>query len=415
MATSGDTHPTIDTAAVACSLVLTLVAPAFAAATPAPQSRLDLLTTGDGMAGALSQVRSPGGASVTRRSGTAERGTGKAMIGPQGRFRIASGSKPIIAATVLRLVDQREIDLDARVERYLPGVLRGTGDGAEIDGREITVRMLLQQTSGLPEFLNAIKWKEPFPDFLKVALTLKPTPRGSFAYANTNYLVLGMIVTAVTGKDFRQASRDLILKPYGMLDTYWPAKGDYGIRGPHAHTYGVHPGQPRGGEVDLTDQLPTYEFGPSGGLVSTRHRPRPRPTRPCPAPDLRHPLHARRSRRRVQRPRRHGRRPSGDDLGQGHAPRHDVRGRQPPLDRPRGVRHHGPSRRRVHHQGRRHRQTRPASGPAREHQPAHPDDRRPGSPAHRDGGGLTMGPAPAMRRTCHRLIFGAFVLVGLLD
>ncbi|TMR94520.1 serine hydrolase domain-containing protein [Nonomuraea basaltis] len=257
-------------AAVAGSLVLAPVTPAFAAAaTPSPQSRLDLLTTEDGMAGALSQVRSPGGATVTRRSGTAERGTGKPMIGPQGRFRIASGSKPIIAATVLRLVDQKKVDLGARVERYLPGVLRGTGDGAEIDGRKITVRMLLQQTSGLPEYFNAIEWKEPFPDFLQVALALKPTPRGSFAYANTNYLVLGMIVTAVTGKDFRQASRDLILKPYGMRDTYWPAKGDYGIRGPHAHTYGVHPGQPQGGEVDLTDQLPTYEFGASGGLVST--------------------------------------------------------------------------------------------------------------------------------------------------
>ncbi len=257
-------------AAVAGSLVLAPVTPVFAAAaSPSPQSRLDLLTAEDGMAGALSQVRSPVGATVTRRSGTAERGTGKPMIGPEGRFRIASASKPIIAATVLRLVDQRKIDLDARVERYLPGVLRGTGDGAEIDGREITVRMLLQQTSGLPEFLDAIEWKEPFPDFLQVALTRKPTPRGSFAYANTNYLVLGMIVTAVTGKDFRQVSRDLILKPYGMRDTYWPAKGDYGIRGPHAHTYGVHPGRPQDGEVDLTDQLPTYEFGPSGGLVST--------------------------------------------------------------------------------------------------------------------------------------------------
>ncbi|MEV0234170.1 serine hydrolase domain-containing protein [Nonomuraea sp. NPDC050786] len=257
-------------AAVAGSLILAPVAPAFAtAATPSPQSRLDLLTTEDGMAGALSQVRSPGGATVTRRSGTAERDTGQPMIGPEGRFRIASMSKPIIAATVLRLVDQKQIDLDAMVERYLPGVLRGTGDGAEIDGRKITVRMLLQQTSGLPEYVKAIPWKEPFPDYLQVALTLKPTIRGSFAYANTNYLVAGMIVTAVTGKDFRQASRDLILRPYGMRDTYWPAKGDYGIRGPHAHTYGVHPGHPRDGEVDLTDQLPTYEFGPSGGLIST--------------------------------------------------------------------------------------------------------------------------------------------------
>ena len=257
-------------AAVAGSLFLAPVAPAFAAATPSPQSRLDLLTGQDGMVGALSQVRSPDGATVTRRSGTAERGTGKPMIGSRGRFRIASMSKPIIAATVLRLVDQKKIDLDARVERYLPGVLRGTGDGAGIDGRKITVRMLLQQTSGLPEFLNATEWwQEPVPDFLRVALTLKPTSRGSFAYANTNYLVLGMVVTAVTGEDFREASRDLILEPYGMRDTYWPAKGDYGIRGPHAHTYGVHPGHPQDGEVDLTDRLPTYDFGPSGGLVST--------------------------------------------------------------------------------------------------------------------------------------------------
>ncbi|MGV9377550.1 serine hydrolase domain-containing protein [Nonomuraea sp. NPDC003707] len=257
-------------AAVAGCLVIAPVAPAFAAAaTPSPQSRLDLLTTEDGLAGALSEVRTPDGTTVTLHSGTAERGTGQPMIGPEGRFRIASASKPIIAATVLRLVDQKKIDLDAPVEHYLPGVLRGRGDGAAIDGRKITVRMLLQQTSGLPEFLNAIEWKEPFPDFLQVALALKPTPRDSFAYANTNYLVLGMIVTEVTGKDFRQASRDLILKPYGMRDTYWPAKGDYGIRGPHAHTYGVHPGRPQDGEVDLTDRLPTYEFGPSGGLVST--------------------------------------------------------------------------------------------------------------------------------------------------
>ncbi|TYB64238.1 beta-lactamase family protein [Nonomuraea sp. PA05] len=255
-------------AAVAGALIAAPVAPAFAAAS-SPQSALDLLTGQDGMAGALSQVRAADGTSVTLRSGTARRGTGKPMVGPEGRFRIASMSKPIIAATVLRLAEQDKLDLAAPVERYLPGVLRGTGDGAAIDGRRITVRMLLQQTSGLPEFLDAVEWKEPFPDFLRVALSRKPTALGSFAYANTNYLVLGMIVTEVTGKDFRQASRDLVLKPYGMRDTYWPAKGDYGIRGPHAHTYGVHPARPQDGEVDLTDRLPTYAFGPSGGLVSS--------------------------------------------------------------------------------------------------------------------------------------------------
>ncbi|WP_219463572.1 serine hydrolase domain-containing protein [Nonomuraea rhizosphaerae] len=228
-----------------------------------------MLTAEDGMAGALSQVRTPGGAVLTRRSGTAQRGTGKPMIGSQGRFRIASASKPVIAATVLRLAGRKKIDLNATVERYLPGVLRGTGAGAGIDGRKITVRMLLQQTSGLPEFLDAIDWGRPLPDFLRVALARKPTARGSFAYANTNYLVLGMIVTKVSGRDFRQVSRDLILKPYGMRDTYWPAEGDNGIRGPHAHTYGVHPARPQDGKVDLTGRLPTYVFGASGGLVST--------------------------------------------------------------------------------------------------------------------------------------------------
>ncbi|MDF2708550.1 MAG: hypothetical protein K0R62_4202 [Nonomuraea muscovyensis] len=256
-------------ALVAGALVVTPVAPALADSAPSVQSRLDRLTTQDGMPGALSQVRDAGGRTVTVRSGTAERGTGKPMVGPDARFRIASMTKPVMAATVLRLADQGRIDLDAPVERYLPGVVRGTGDGAAIDGRQITVRMLLQQTSGLPEYVNAIDWTAALPDYLRVALSLKPTARGAFAYSNTNYLVAGMVVGAVTGKDFRQASRDLVLKPYGMRDSYWPAKDEYGLRGAHAHSYGVNLARPEDGVVDLTDQLPTYEFGAGGGLVST--------------------------------------------------------------------------------------------------------------------------------------------------
>ncbi|MEU6713976.1 hypothetical protein ABZ897_21110 [Nonomuraea sp. NPDC046802] len=45
--------------------------------------------------------------------------------------------------------------------------------------------------------------------------------------------------------------------------------GDHLYGREDSHTYGVHPGHPQDGEVDLTDQLPTYEFGPSGGLIST--------------------------------------------------------------------------------------------------------------------------------------------------
>ncbi|WP_049558320.1 serine hydrolase domain-containing protein [Nonomuraea sp. SBT364] len=248
-------------------VALAPMAPALASADrpPSLQSRLDALTVSPALPGAVAHVRHPDGRTVTVVSGTAERGTKRPMPGADGRFRIASVSKSIIAATVLELADQGKVDLDEPIETYLPGVIRGEG----MHGRDITVRMLLRQTSGLPDFTPAADWSRiGKQDLLKVALSLEPTPRGRFAYSNTNYLVLGMIVREVTGRDFRAVSRDLVLKPLGMRDTYWPAKGELAIRGPHAHTYGVHPVTPGDGPVDLT-RLPGHAFGASGGLVST--------------------------------------------------------------------------------------------------------------------------------------------------
>ncbi|NUR86534.1 MAG: beta-lactamase family protein [Nonomuraea sp.] len=258
---------------VAGSLTLAALSPAALAAAPprhpAVQSSLDVLTEKDGMPGALAYAVRRDGTTLTVRSGTWKKGSGEPMIGPEGRFRIASMTKPIMAAAILRLVEQGRVDLDATVEHYLPGVVRGTGDGAAIDGRKITVRMLLQQTSGLPEFVDAVDWNNLPDSYLDVALGRKPSKRGEFAYANTNYVVLGLIMGKVTGKDFREASRDLVLKPYGMRSTYWPAKGDTGLKGPHARTYGIYPIDPDKGVVDLTSLLPTYEIGASGCLVSS--------------------------------------------------------------------------------------------------------------------------------------------------
>ncbi|MEU4534063.1 serine hydrolase domain-containing protein [Streptosporangium sp. NPDC023825] len=239
--------------------------------TPHPgslQARLDRLTGADGLPGALAHVRDRHGRAVTTVSGTAERGTGRPMIGAGGRFRIGSVTKPVMAVTVMRLAERKKIDLDATVDRYLPGTVRGKGAGAATDGRKITVRDLLRHTSGLPEYADVADWSKIPQDYLGLALARKPTPLGRFAYSNTNYLVAGMIVRAVTGRDFRAVSRDLVIGPLGMRHTYWPARGETGIRGAHAHTYGVHPANPGAGVVDLT-RLPGYEFGASGGLVST--------------------------------------------------------------------------------------------------------------------------------------------------
>ncbi|MEV0972712.1 serine hydrolase domain-containing protein [Microtetraspora glauca] len=253
-------------AAAAAAVLLGAASPALAAATAPPltlQQQLTRLTTQDGLAGVVVSVREPNGRVTTWTSGTAERGTGTPMVGADAHFRIASVTKPVIAATVMRLVDQGKIDLDALIEQYAPGLL---------DGRQITVRQLLRQTSGLPEYWHLVDPANPGgdADFLRLALDAEPVgaPGEKWFYSNTNYLVAGMLIETVTGKDFRTVTRQGVLRP--LTHTYWPRKGEMGIRGAHAHTYGIDPFNPKAQDklVDTT-QEPGYLFGASGGLIST--------------------------------------------------------------------------------------------------------------------------------------------------
>ncbi|MFI6813428.1 serine hydrolase domain-containing protein [Nonomuraea sp. NPDC050328] len=245
---------------VLASAVLASASPALAATEPL-QRQVDRLTEHSAVPGALLSVREPDGTVRTWTSGTAQRGTGRPMVGSDARFRVASNTKPVIAAAVLKLVDEGRIDLDQPVEKYAPGLL---------DGRPITVRQILTHTSGLPEYGNLIDPKGPLDDrtFLRAALDADPVGPG-WSYANTNYLVAGMLIEKVTGKGFRAYTRQTVLRPLG--DTYWPRKDETGIRGKHAHTYGVDPFNPesQGRKVVDTTRQPAYLFGASGGLVST--------------------------------------------------------------------------------------------------------------------------------------------------
>ena len=124
------------------------------AATNQLQAHLDRLTGTDGLPGALVRCEPVGGAPGRTPRAPARRGTDQPMVGADARFRIGSITKTFVAVTVLQLVP----DLDAPVERYLPGLVRGTGAGAGIDGRRITVRQLLRHTSGLPDYGDAVDW-----------------------------------------------------------------------------------------------------------------------------------------------------------------------------------------------------------------------------------------------------------------
>ncbi|MFJ6571122.1 serine hydrolase domain-containing protein [Streptomyces sp. NPDC091292] len=224
---------------------------------PSVQRQLDLLVGEDGVPGALAY---DGRRTVT--AGTAELGSGKPMVGTDGRFRAASDTKAFTAAAVMRLVADGKLRLDDRAGRYVP----------QLAGSPITLRQLLKQRSGLTEYANLVDWQQPGTPETYLGLALR---HGSdfeadtaWGYSNTNYLVLGMVIDRVSGTDFRTYIERTVLKPLRLKDTYWPAPGELTLRGPHARNYGFHPAAPEAGQIDVTE-LPGYEFGASGGLVTT--------------------------------------------------------------------------------------------------------------------------------------------------
>lgn len=267
---------------IALGVAALLLTPPLAAAehrappdTDPVQAQLDLLTGVDRVPGALAQVRDRHGRSVTMTAGTAELGTNRPMVGSEGRYRVASVTKTFVATAVLRLVAKHRVRLDEPIETYLPGVVRGTGEGAEIDGRNITVRQLLQHTSGVPDYvqyldLSQLEGPVEASELVRLALSHKPDfiPGKGWRYTNTGYTLAGMLVERLTGKDIGTAVTDLVIRPAGLRDTYWPPAGERRIRGPHAHNYMPDEDDPEGPLVDVTEYEPSWA-GASGALVST--------------------------------------------------------------------------------------------------------------------------------------------------
>ncbi|MFJ8542474.1 serine hydrolase domain-containing protein [Streptomyces sp. NPDC093586] len=253
-------HRRLAAASLLTVILAGALAPAAAAHHDDPvQRQLDRLVDRDGVPGALAFD-----GRVTRTAGVADLESGRPMVDEKGRIRIASNTKAFTAAAVMRLVADGRIRLDASAGTYVP----------QLANRPVTVRQLLKQTSGLPEYTALVDWNQEQPGtdegYLALALGEEPVfePGTDWGYSNTNYLVLGMVIDKTSGTDFRTYVERTILRPLGLNDTYWPAPGELTLRGPHARNYGVHPARPGAGRVDVTE-LPGYEFGASGGLVST--------------------------------------------------------------------------------------------------------------------------------------------------
>lgn len=128
---------------------------------------------------------------------------------------VASVSKPITAFAVLQLVDRGLVELDSPVTDYLASFsVRGT------EPDDITVRMLLDHTSGLPNPLIVPSAGVLATDVEHIAeVTAASAPGTSYLYSNLNYRALAYLVEVVSGQPFDTYLHDQVFDPLGMHDT----------------------------------------------------------------------------------------------------------------------------------------------------------------------------------------------------
>lgn len=246
----------------------------------ATQQALDAITR-DGTPGALALAVDRDGAWYGR-SGTADRHTGRPRVAAE-HFRVGSLAKPFLATVLLQLTADPAygMSLDDTVEKWLPGLVRGNGN----DGSRITLRQLLQHTSGLFSYNKddgfAAKLRgEAFlehrfdgatpRELVDIALSHRPDfePGQDWAYSNTNYILVGMVIERATGGSYAEQVRQRIIEPLRLRGTSLPGT-DPTLPRPHARHYstlGADGPDPR--LYDVTEYDPSIT-GASGEIIST--------------------------------------------------------------------------------------------------------------------------------------------------
>ncbi|MEU9796631.1 serine hydrolase domain-containing protein [Streptomyces sparsogenes] len=157
------------------------------------------------------------------------------------QFRVGSNTKTVTATLVLQQVAEGRISLADSVEKWLPGLVKG--------GENITVRMLLNHTSGLgdflltPEFLPSLTgrqqrtWRPE--DLLAITPEQDPPakPGEKYSYSNANYAALGLILEKATGSSLAELIEQRITKPLGMKDSFLATNADWPTGKQHVTGY----------------------------------------------------------------------------------------------------------------------------------------------------------------------------------
>ncbi len=260
--------------AAALLLLCCLSGPRATAAEDALSTQLNLIFT------ALADERSPGIAVLVRKDGRTafERGYGVrdlrsfTQIDAQTNFRLASCSKQFTAMSIMLLVHDGKLRYDDKLTDVFTNF--------PAYGKAITIRNLLNHTSGLPDYeelMAAAEKRKGAPiwtdthqiqdaevlDLLEREKAGKFTPATQWSYSNSGYVVLGFMVAKISGKPFREFLRERIFAPLKMSQTIAYQKGQNEVT---SRAYGHSKDADAWKE---TDQSPTSATLGDGGIYSS--------------------------------------------------------------------------------------------------------------------------------------------------
>lgn len=145
----------------------------------------------------------------------------KTPADPHSLFKIASVSKLYTAVAIAKLVNDGKLSLDKTLAYYFPELL-GRIENAD----KITVRMMVQHRSGIPNYTDIHNYwvhpKENDKERLALVLDLPANfePDAAFEYSNTNYLLLSNLIESVTNESKFQYIKEKILDPLNLKNTY---------------------------------------------------------------------------------------------------------------------------------------------------------------------------------------------------
>jgi CubicO group peptidase (beta-lactamase class C family) len=267
--------------------IVALLALGTAAKSPAQSSDTSQDKKTDAVFSEVTSPDAPGLAVLVRKNGSTifERGYGvrdlrsKTKIDARTNFRLASFTKQFTAMAIMLLVHDGKLRYEQMLTEIFPDF--------PAYGKTITVRNLLNHTSGLLDYEdlmeNVFPYKHDTPDFagalppdsllpqiqdaevlahLKQQTTTKFAPGTSWAYSNSGYVVLGLIVSKISGKSYRGFLRERIFAPLKMNGTIVFQKGENEVADRAFGHSKVN------GAFKETDQSPTSATLGDGGIYS---------------------------------------------------------------------------------------------------------------------------------------------------